>query len=126
MTDDIVPQPVFDLRLHDPAGRIAVFRSEKIPGLYPRQYVKPPNGVGDSLVLDRNEDSIQLAWGSSPVDPAHSAADYYTVYVSDAPGSGFSILDTSVASTLTATDAGETLFFKVAAANLAGTSGDEP
>ena len=37
VTDEVVPQKVFDLMLYDPANTITVYRSERIPGLYPQE-----------------------------------------------------------------------------------------
>ena len=63
---------------------------------------------------------------ASPVDEAHDMADYYVVYASGSPSSGFSILDTAQLTQLTAEGGTVTQFFKITAANTAGTSGDEP
>jgi len=126
-TDDLVPLPVFELILHDSqGGNITVFRSERIPSLYPQQYVKPPNGIGATLVASKAASAVQLGWAGSPVDAEHDAAEYYMLYASGAPQGGFTMLDTSVPTTIAPDGEGAIEFYKVTAANVAGTSGDEP
>ena len=126
VTDEVVPTVVFDMRLYDPAGAISVFRSDRIPDLYPQQYLKAPNGIGTTLRMSLTEDSAELTWTPSPVDGAHDAADYYIVYVSDSPDSGFSILDTAQLPQLATENGPETKFYKVVAVNSGGSSGDAP
>jgi hypothetical protein len=114
------------LIIYDPASAIAVYRSERIPGLYPQQYVTPPNGVGSTLRIGKDGDSAELIWTDSPVDGAHDMASYYVAYVSGSPVNGFSILDTTQLTQLTAEGGSLSQFFKITAVNAAGTSGDAP
>lgn len=126
-TRDPVPVEVFDLRMYDPAGgRVNVYRSERIPDLYPQQYVKPPNGVGNTLLAAKTADSIELQWTASPLDHGHDEADYYIVYASASPSGGFQMVETSASPAATQASAGNSLYFEIVAANTAGTSGDEP
>ena len=58
---------------------------------------------------------------------AHSAADYYIVYSSSTPASGFTILDSTAFTDIDpGSGPGLLTFYKVVAANSTGTSGDEP
>jgi hypothetical protein len=119
---------VFALTAFDPAGGwIATYRSERIPSLYPQQYFKTPNGVGDTLRLDTVSGVLEMTWSASPIDSEHDAADYYMIYTSTSPAGGFTMLDSTASTNLGPGDSAEPLvFYRVVAANLAGTSGDEP
>jgi len=127
VTDDEVPVTVFDLSLYDdsdPAARIRVYRSERIPSLYPSTYIRAPNGVGDSLIAGKVQGETLFSWAASPVDGAHDAAAYYIVYQSNSPDGGFEMMDTSQG-----TSSGpvvNAIYYRIVAANGAGTSGDEP
>jgi hypothetical protein len=127
VTDDEVPVTVFDLSLYDdsdPAARIRIFRSERIPSLYPSTYLRAPNSVGDSLIADKVLGKPAFSWAASPVDGAHDAAAYYIVYQSNSPDGGFEMMDTS--QDTSSEPAGNAIYYKIVAANGAGTSGDEP
>lgn len=127
VTHDAVADRVFDLQIYDPTGgQITIYRSERIPDLYPQQYVKPPNGVGNSLRLDRTASAIEFQWTASPADHDHTAADYYMLYGSSSPSGGFQMLDSAAEMNVALNGAGTALFYKIVAANTAGTSGDEP
>ena len=126
VTDEVVPQVVFDLMLYEPTGATSLYRSERIPGLYPQQYLKPPNGVGSTLRLGRNGDSTALMWVASAVDGTHDEAKYYVVYGSDSPDSGFSILETVGLPQLTLDSGVAAQFFKIIAGNSMGMSGNAP
>ncbi len=127
VTDDIVPTIVFDLAMYDgadPTNRISTFRSERIPSLYASAQLFAPNGVGDTLVADKILGESTFSWAVPAVDGTHTAAEYYVVYQSDSPDAGFAMMDTSVDAS--ADTAGTAVYYKIVAANEAGTSGDEP
>jgi len=128
VTNDVVPVEVFDLEMYDAAGgAIGVYRSERIPSLYPPQDVKAPNGVGNTVMLDKVSGLPDMSWTASSTDLAHSAADYYIVYSSSTPASGFTILDSTAFTNIDpGSSPGSLTFYKVVAANSTGTSGDEP
>jgi hypothetical protein len=119
---------VFELWAYDPGGGpITVYRSERIPSLYPLRYVKSPNGVGNSLRMARVSGLPELSWTVSPVDSEHDAADYYMVYLSSSPAGGFTMWDSTAYTDIEPSGgAGSMAFYKLVAANTAGTSGDEP
>jgi hypothetical protein len=129
VTDDVVPVKVFELLVYDPEDdkRSTIYRSERIPSLYPLEFFIPPNGVGNSLIVDDVGGLAAVSWAVPPVDTAHSAAEHYRVYTSTSPSTGFTMLD-STANTSLQTDTGvaAVTFIKIVAANLGGTSGDEP
>ena len=127
-TDDVVPVKVFEMAVFDPAGgRIAIYRSEKIPSLYPQRYVKTPNGVGATLRMSKVSGVPALSWATSPVDSEHDAADYYLFYASSSAADGFSVADsTENMDTEPGDEAQPVAFYKIVAANVEGTSGDEP
>jgi arylsulfate sulfotransferase len=126
-TGDVVPVKVFELVAYDPAGdRITVYRSEKIPDLYPQQYVKAPNGVGDSLRGTKVAGQPRLFWAASPVDSAHDAADHYRIYSSNSAAGGFLMMDGTAHTEIDAGGTGTLIVYKLVAGNIAGTSGDEP
>lgn len=126
-TDDVVPVVVFALILHDPGGaNVTVYRSERIPSLYPQQYLKPPNGIGNTLLVKKVSDSAEVHWAASPVNTEHDAAEYYILYLSESSDRGFAMHETSATTNVTPTSDGSLEFYKIVAANLAGTSGDEP
>jgi hypothetical protein len=125
-SDHAIPETVFDMQLYDPAGLIQGYRSQRIPGLYPQEYVKQPNGVGDTLMAIQGSPSIEFEWSASAVDALHSAAGYYIIYVSSASNGGFSIEETTTQTTATLSDPAALEFYMIVAANAAGTSGDEP
>ncbi len=127
-TNDLVPVEVFSLTLSDPAGgRLWVYRSERIPSLYPLQGFSAPNGVGSTVIGTKQSGVPELTWATPSIDAAHDAADYYVVYSSSSPSGGFIQAD-STATTSMRVDGGTSPveFFKLVAANIAGTSGDEP
>lgn len=128
-TSDVVPVKVFELVAYDPVvdQRIIIYRSERIPSLYPQVYFDPPNGVGDTLIVDKNAGGETMSWTASPVDPTHSAAEHYRVYTSTSPGAGFGMAESNV-NTSFETDLGPAAvtYIRVVAANMGGTSGDEP
>ena len=126
VTRDTPPDIVFDLTVYNPTGSITIYRSERIQSLYPQRYILPPNGVGNTLVLDKAGTSADLFWAASSVDASHDAPDYYSIYVSESPDGGFSILDTSLLTKATADSGATPQYFKISAANGGGTSGDEP
>ena len=126
-TDDVVPVTVFDLAIYDGSdqeGRITVYRSERIPSLYPSEHLAAPNSVGDTLVADKALGETTFSWAASPADSDHDAAAYYIVYQSSSPDGGFEMMDTFLGTSAEAT--GTALYYKIVAANGAGTSGDEP
>ena len=126
VTDDVVPTVVFELKLYNPSGSIGLYRSERIPSLYPLRDLKAPKGVGPTLRVALSEDSTELRWRPPLVQGALDAVDYYIVYVSDSPNSGFSILDTARLPHLTTENGPALKFYKVVAVNSGGSSGDEP
>jgi arylsulfate sulfotransferase len=124
VTHDVVPVKVFELAAYDPTGgRVTAYRAERIPDLYPTQYIKNPNGVGNSLVVDK---VAGLSWAASTVDVDHDAADHYRVYHSNSKAAGFSILESTAFTAEDAGGSGTVIFYKIVAGNIAGTSGDEP
>jgi len=126
-TRDVVPVRVFELAAYDPSGgRITAYRSERIPDLYPTQYVKAPNGVGNSLRMDKVSGLPELFWTASTVDSEHDAADHYRIYSSSSTAAGFAILESTAFTANHAGGAGTLVFYKLVAGNIAGTSGDEP
>ncbi len=127
-TDDVVPVKVFELIAYDPTGgEIRVYRAERIPSLYPLHYFKAPNGVGDTVRMARASDVPQASWTASPVDATHDAAGYYMVYASTSAVEGFTLLDSTAYTGIELEDNAEPLlFYRLVAANSAGTSGDEP
>jgi hypothetical protein len=129
-TDDAVAVKLFDLELYDPAdppGRVAAYRSERIPSLYPTVFPKAPNGVGNTLTIDKVGGAETLSWAASQPDTNHDAAGYYVIYSSTSPDADFSIEETSESTEVDAADGPALLvYYKLVAANLAGTSGDEP
>lgn len=82
--------------------------------------------MGDTLVASGASGSFLLEWAVPPEDPAHSSADYFIVYFSDRPDGGFQILDTTVQTNAEPAGDTGTVFYRIVAANTAGTSGDEP
>ena len=70
---------------------------------------------------------LRIAASRGSSDAAHSAAEYYIVYASGSSNAGF-IQTNSTAMTSMQDDDGtpSVEFFKLVAANIAGTSGDEP
>ena len=85
-----------------------------------------PNGVGDSLRVEKVGDRAEISWTSSVVDPTHDGAAYYQVFVSTAAEAGFAVGDTTTTLTSSRDLFGSTEFYKITAFNPAGTSGDEP
>jgi arylsulfate sulfotransferase len=126
-TRDVVPVRVFELAAYDPTGgRITVYRAERIPDLYPQQYVKAPNGVGNSLRMDKLAGLPNLSWTASTVNSEHDAADHYRIYSSSSKAADFFILESTAFTQNDVGGAGTLSFYKVVAGNIAGTSGDEP
>jgi hypothetical protein len=119
---------VFELIASDPDDdRLNVYRSERIPSLYPQQDIKVPAGIGNSLMVDRVAGQAELSWKPSPATSAHDAADYYILYSSIAANSGFSVADSTAFIRIEAKkDVEPLVFYKIVAANISGTSGDEP
>ena len=126
VSGDITAERVFDLLVYDAAGAIKVYRSERIPGLYPQEYVKRPNGVGTTLRAGPGSGPIQFNWSASPVDAEHSEASYYIIYLSDSPDGGFLIGESTDQTNMTLNSSQDLEFYKIVAANVAGTSGDGP
>jgi arylsulfate sulfotransferase len=126
-TNDIVPVKVFEMWFYDPdGGQIRPFRSERIPSLYPQEYIESPNGVGDTLRMNKISGQPEISWTVSPVDSEHDAANYYMVYHSSLAPNGFSMLDSTAHTDIKVGGTEQLVFYKLAAANVAGTSGDEP
>ncbi len=126
-THDALPLEVFDLVVYDPTGgSITVYRSERIPDIYPQQYVKAPSGVGDSLRGAKLTGQPQVSWGASPVDAGHDPADHYRLYRSTSAAGGFLMLDSTAFTEIDVDGEEALIFYKLVAANIAGTSGDEP
>jgi hypothetical protein len=126
--NSVVGLKVFELIASDAGGdRLNVYRSERIPSLYPQQDFEAPNGIGNSLRMGRISGQMELSWEASPATSVRDAADYYVVYSSNTADSGFSIADSTA---FTQIDVGKRVeplvFYKVVAANIAGTSNDEP
>jgi hypothetical protein len=68
-----------------------------------------------------------MTWAVSAVDSSHDAAEYYIVYAGASSNAGFAMLESSAFQQLdTDHEAGTVTFFKIVAANVNGTSGDEP
>ena len=128
VTDDAAPVKVFDVTLYDPTGgQINIYRGEKIPSLNPPQDVMAPNGVGNTLTLAKISGEPMLSWMVSPVDTAHSPADYYVVYESCSAAHSFAIFDSTANTHIGSGDRPDPMvFYMVVAANSAGTSRDEP
>ena len=124
-TDDVVPVKVFELIAYDPAGgRISSYRAERIPDLYPQEYIKAPNGVGDTLRGTKVAGQPRLMWKVPMVDAEHDAAGHYRIYNSSSADGGFTMFESTAFTEVDAEGAG--IFYQVVAANVAGTSGDEP
>ena len=95
--------------------------------LTPQVYFKPPNGVGDSLIVGKAAGLETLNWAVSLVDSENDAAEHYRVYTSTSPDAGFAMLEsTANVSVQIDTGAAAVTFITIVAANLGGTSGDEP
>lgn len=60
------------------------------------------------------------------MDSAHDAPDHYRIYGSSSAADGFSMLDSTAHTQIDAGGDGTLVFYKLVAANIAGTSGDEP
>jgi len=86
----------------------------------------PPNGIGDTLRVNKSAGSAEIVWQASPVDTSHDGAAYYELFVSFAPDGGFSVGGTATVTTALRPPAPMTEFYKLVAVNPAGTSGDEP
>jgi len=128
-TADVVPVKVFELLAYEPVigQRIIIYRAERIPGLYAQQNLLPPHGVGDSLIVDEAGALTSMSWAVPAVDVAHSAAEHYRVYTSGSPGAGFTMLESTANASVQADPGSSAVtFIKIVAANLGGTSGDEP
>jgi len=119
---------VFELIASDTGGdRLNVYRSERIPSLYPQRNVEAPNGIGDTLRVNGVSGQVELSWMASPATSADDAADYYIVYRSTAADGGFSVAESTAFTRIETEKIVEPLvFYKIVAANLAGTSNDEP
>jgi extracellular elastinolytic metalloproteinase len=94
----------------------------------PTGVVNPPNGIGDTLRVDRTVDEAVRSWTAPPADASHDGAAYYRVFVSSAADSGFSeeatTVTTSAGRALSGTSPAE--FYLVSVVNGAGDSGDAP
>jgi hypothetical protein len=70
---------------------------------------------------------VDLNWAVPAVDATHGAAEHYRVYTSTSPASGFTMIESTANPTHQAdTGAAAVTYIKIVAANLGGTSGDEP
>jgi hypothetical protein len=92
----------------------------------PLDVINPPNSVGDSLRVAKEDGDALISWDGSPVDPGHDAAAYYCLYVSTEANAGFSITDTATWTGATRALGSLSEYYLVTAVNDAGTSGDEP
>jgi hypothetical protein len=127
-TDDIVPVRVFELAVNYPGGvPLIIYRSERVPSFYPVGSYNPPNTVGNSLMLDKVGGVESMDWIAPATDASHDAAEHYRLFTSSTRDGGFSIAE-STASTSSSFDTGSggVTYIKIVAANLGGTSGDEP
>jgi hypothetical protein len=88
--------------------------------------IYPPNGVGDTVWVDKDNGTFTVHWSASVIDAAHNGAAYYRLYTSGAPDGGFSVADTATATSITHPLGDTTAYFKIVAVNPAGTSSDEP
>ena len=121
------PITVFELWAHDPAGgRIAAYRAERIPSLYPFVDRKAPRRVR-GLRMRKADGLAMMSWSAPGVDSEHDTAEHYMVYGSASPTAGFEMLESTAEQEFqTDYEAGKVTFFKIVAANTTGTSGDEP
>lgn len=88
-----------------------------------------PNGVGDTLLLDRSSTHLRLDWQAPPSDAGHDPATSYRVYRSEAPDAGFEWVSEPTSTFEVLMDdmlVHDTGYFSVTAVNSGGTSGDEP
>jgi hypothetical protein len=114
-TDDIVEMGVDNVRVE---GERQVC---DLPGVD-----NPPNGIGDTLRIDRSAGSVALTWQASPVDGAHDGAAYYELFSSSAAAGGFALIDTATGTSILNPLEPVTEYYLLTAVNPAGTSGDEP
>lgn len=127
-TNDLVPVEVFAVTIFDPDNvRTFSYRSERIPSLYPTETFKAPNGVGNSVAATKQAGVPELSWLTPPIDTVHGAAEYYIVYGSSSASGGFIQVESTAATSMPDDGtASPVMFYKLVAANLGGTSGDEP
>lgn len=126
-TDETPATRVFEIAYYDAeGGAVAVYRAERIPSLYPTEYLLAPVGVGDTVQVSLVGEAARIFWQDAPEGPGHSRAEWYTVRASEAPDAGFGIVESVEGTTATIPTPGAVTYFKVVAENLAGTSGDEP
>jgi hypothetical protein len=92
----------------------------------PLSAVNPPNGVGDTLRVDKVGGDVEISWNPAPADATHDAAAYYELYVSAAPASGFTVVDTATVTAVMRASGTTSEFYKTSSINPAGSSGDEP
>ncbi len=91
----------------------------------------PPNPVGNTLSVVREEDAIRVTWQTPPEDVQHDAARFFPVYRSREPQAGFSKVAEPTEPLWRDRQAMEdarplSFFYLVAARNAAGSSGEEP
>jgi hypothetical protein len=87
--------------------------------------VMPPNGIGESLRVDRSA-TIDLTWIAAVPDASHDPPAYYRVYVSSAPSGGFAVTATPMATADSRTTEGGSEYYLVTSVNASGDSGDAP
>jgi hypothetical protein len=92
----------------------------------PLGVVNPPNGVGDTVRVNKTAGLAEIAWAASPVDGTHDGAAFYELYVSGSPDSGYGLADTAAATMTTRPLDPVSEYYLLAAVNVAGSSGDEP
>ena len=87
-----------------------------------------PNGVGASVLADKQGTDLRLDWSVPAADAAHDPAAGYDVYRSDLASAGFSVAAQTSANlaVLAGELASPTRFYLVAARNSGGSSGDAP
>ncbi len=88
--------------------------------------VNPPNGIDDTLRVNKQDGNADIVWQASPVDGSHDGAAYYELYVSGTPDVGFAVTDSSAATSAARSLGPITEYYLLSAVNAAGGSGDEP
>ncbi|MEW5806039.1 MAG: S8 family serine peptidase [Acidobacteriota bacterium] len=87
----------------------------------------PPNKVGDTLQVTKEENNVRLEWQAPPTDATHDAATLYRIYRSDKPDTGFAELGSATATfylDLKELDDLDSHYYKVVAENGGGTETD--
>jgi hypothetical protein len=92
----------------------------------PLGVVNPPNGIGDTLRVDRTGSDTLISWNSSPTDASHDGAAYYRLHVAPTPDTGFSVTDTTTSTSTARSLDSTTEYYLITAVNSAGGSDDEP